>query len=396
MNRTNMLIDCEREVRRIDLLIWAKLNNEIKQVQSILTCNFVTKCECQQKIGRNPSMIDGEADGFQQLKNVLRFLQAKASTLRPTIYQPENHARHSRIAFTALIIIIAVLVGPNIITIPKMILRGAINSKCSKYIIENHLDSHTLKCNFRDVFSWQDILFAIEMLVASIAIGMNLFGIVLLVLDGVYTQVLSIKKIGKDLDICIGCLDNFHSISCTGYSKQTADQDSSFLNYKLIETFLKFTILEEDGNSNRNTIARTLNIYLITYGPCLGLSLVGGAMADQEKEIDMKFVQLFMMSWLLFQQNLVIFCCAHLQSEEMKLNRQIFSITSRLLIGGKYSHKNVIDSYVISNWMKLAQGRSMFRSINTIRLFGITTIDYEKLLGLNFVFLSLAALLKSL
>lgn len=413
-NHVNLLLDCEREVKRIDLIIEIKLNQIFKQVDCFSSAmfNFSTKCQdhhlsnyhCGTYLNGNGSMND--------LKLILKQIKLGAHSIRPAIYQAENHLRHASWIMTVIIILICVFIVPASLIVPPMLLEGAIESNCLKYMIINNLDVNNYKddCNYEQVFVWQDILFCVELMIAMLVICWNFMSIVMEILDAIYTQIISARDIENDLDQCIRELSlirvsqnllKYKKDGRISFEKMIVEpseraQYSYSLSYKLLKTLIKFNIVDEDGKSNANLISRLVTIYLNTIGLCLILSLIGGTIENREPGYDVKIVRNYVIFWLLAQANLLIVSCAHLQAEEMKLTKLIFSVTSRLLIGGNFESRNAIDSYIVSSWTKLAQGRSSYDTINTIQFLNMVRIDYKKLLELDFVFVSVAALLKSL
>lgn len=401
-NRLNLVVDCEHEVKRIDLVISNKLDSTIRQLDYTVMFNFVTKCQCHKfysDMSNYYTVIAERQQHLQQLKAILNQLKSRAYLIRPAIYQPENYPRHARNLLISVTVYLVVLIIPNVPMILPFLVKGAVESTCYKHMIVHGLDVKYYKrdCTFRNVFSWQDILFCFELLLALILLCWMFLCETILIIDGVYTQFISIQDLEDDFIRCIAEL-NYPIIddakSGTRITRSTDHPDS--LNYQLLKTFLKYNILDEDGTSNSDLISRFLNSLLSYVGFGLILGLVGGKIEDIERGFDLQFIRSYSLLWLLFQANLVILSCAHLQAKEAKLSKLIFSITSRLLRGGNFESRNTIDSYLISNWIRLAHGRSYHDTISPIRFLNLMKIDYRKLLELNFVFISVAALLKSL
>lgn len=431
LTHINLFLNHRHEIKRIDLMIDEKLNALLSQIREKLNgCRdysriFQLSRQQRQRSGQSEhedensliehlneccKCLDGieyqmSDEALTELYHIIKSLKSQMNTMRPAIYCPQYQLEHSVTFLKILFYVVLFLILP-ILIVPIQLYINSIKSRCFMYNLKPD------ECNLRNTFTLQDVLTCIDVNLCMFMITLTFVAQIILIVGSVKSQSISLHSLKLDLEDCLSKLQIKNSLtskdedsgrnlnsrqdSCKPSEKKYYEQLKRDTDTILLRTFMKLIMTEDDVRSSSHFISKTLDTFLFSMGFSLILSLICGKLEFNNLiSFEIQFLRSSLVIWLLIMSNLVLLYCAIHHSNTIKLDKLIWSVIGQMIASANRSKQAYNRDLIGSYWSKVAHGHSINDARNSVLFFRIMSIDFKRLLELNFIFISMASLMRS-
>lgn len=414
------MLDPQREVKRVDMLIKQKLdefasfiNMQRDPLRESYLISYDERYLSNIHHQANSHRKNNELNIYQkdENENNLVFLNKQMNILneeRCRIWKmrPEYYSSGSFKQLQTNVLrscINSVIIGIIILSIlPKALFYRAAHGKCQL------MYSREI-CTINEVFNWRDLLSYAELLIGIICLGIIIVFEILTIISNTFCQLRAAESMKEDLIDYLSLIRKFNSMNdeqrVINSTKMTienikyepSNQSSEHLDKQLMSKMLtyliKLSLTEVDVRLNSIYMTQILESFLIT----LAMLLLSSLFANRLNGLDMRSFRTTVITGTILGLNVLLIACAFVYARVIDTEKIGWSILAQNSIRTDYLSAK-FDSYhndiFTLSWQKLILSGGLRDKRNAICVFGLD-INFKRVLELNFLVISLISLLKT-
>lgn len=400
------LLDPQREIKRIDILIRNKLDEYAMFINSRkfpLKENYLNRYDRRNSIYRPicfksvhyTNQTKDNLTSLDRQMNVLNHERSRIWKMRPASYDWE---RYKELHMNIFIFQIAGwTIGITLLChIPQLIISAATVGKCQiMYSREN--------CTFSEVFNWRDILAFIELSIGVYCFGILIVFDIITIISNTICQLESARSIREDLSKYLNDIRTFNrkngeknSISYSNSElialNEALDKFGEQLMAEMLLYLIKTTLSEVDLKSNAIYITQIVESFLITFA----MGILSSLLSSRLNGLDIRIFRMGVFMATIAGANLILATSAFVYAKITDNEKIGWSILAQNSIRSSFESKEYGSSendVFTTGWRKLILSRGLSDERNAISVFGMK-ITFKRVLELNFLVISLISLIR--
>lgn len=386
-----LIFDPHRDIRRMKLIIVRQLG-QIRSLIEELLRNQINECPARSRdfarsLTINPTNLESLVEADEENSKVLGYIQLKAisalekeiSKMKPEAYSMNYCYRLSHeMNLIGLVVLIVSL--PFYVFAYWSILSLALDSKCKKRAFAHG------ECKIFEVFSWADLFAFVEIMLAILLACYIV--VVLFVTMNMHslTQLVIVDGLKKDLKVCLDRLDWLNSKQ---KGSLIGDPTRVELEKSLLRTLTMVFIDYDEIKRIVCMVTRMMQDFMVPviYG------IIVAILASYADDRDLRRTLATFCTWLLLANNILFIYSASVYARTIKIERLAWSLLARLR--ERASKEGRAEDFISIMWRKLVLSHSLSDKQVSFSPFGVS-LNYGKVMEMNFVFITLASLSRSI
>lgn len=381
------------EIKRIDLVIVEMLdsieitvNNLLYKISKLNDPKFNDYYQKQS--------IQWARDELLNLVDIISDLRLTKASMRPAVYNAEYLRKmFDIILYFALVIII--ICHPWVSYYPLDLYRYGRRLTCE----EKFQTTNELLCQQLNPPTKRNLMMLIELALVIYLVGYMMGMLTFQILANVKIQLKSIHNMNEDLDDCLISLKKANQTDSMidNHGEQNGESNYGKLSIgierKLLKTWIKLRITDDETQRNFSFVSRILSVYLSTIIYSITLMLFFSTNSKDSTPLALYRYLLFGTQWGLF--NFVSLACSASYTNAKQVEKKAWSVLAQMYIRACRLNVPFHRGFLAIHWIKLVRSRRLSMNGKTVRFLNLFGITYQSVLQMNFVLVSLYSILKT-
>lgn len=357
-----LLLEPDHEIARVDIILREQIHFSI----------FSPKLK--------PIWETSSMDRNRLVKIHEALLTVKPELMRPVVYTREFHSTHVKLSFYGFITFIAVIV-PYLVFLTHSLYRDLRHCISRNFHVREQIA----------FFEIATLFFSASLFIIYQALTINI---------DVIFHIISAADLKRDMQECIADLKALvenHSlipkVILTTSAKRLPigieDEINFDFNKKLLQTYIKLRLTDEDIKGNNTYVTNELNSFLIVIATtCMGIII-----AWRINSFDLVNLRISLLIYLLVLCNVTLCGCVIARARWTEVNRIGYSLLANLAIKSSELRQPISMDFIATYWIRLVRSNCLSDDRMSMVAFNLVSIDFKTLLSINLLFITLASML---